>query len=109
MAAGNLDLLPVGKLGLICSTQCFGSIILKTYDYIRELRDSGVVLAGGFHSPMEKECLGILLRGPQLIVICPARSIDGMQVRNEWRQAFEAACKRETFGDRGSSGGRQPL
>jgi predicted Rossmann fold nucleotide-binding protein DprA/Smf involved in DNA uptake len=90
MAAGNLDLLPAEKFGLICSSKCPGSIILKTYDYVRELRDNGVILAGGFHSPMEKACLGILLRGRQPIVICPARSIDSMRIQDEWTQAFDA-------------------
>jgi predicted Rossmann fold nucleotide-binding protein DprA/Smf involved in DNA uptake len=89
-AAGNLELMSVDKLGLICSSQCPGNLVLKTYDYVRELRDRGIVLAGGFHSPMERECLGILLRGKQPIVICPARSIDGMRLPDEWRLAFEA-------------------
>jgi len=30
----------------------------------------------GFHTPAEKECLRILLRGAQPIIICPARSIE---------------------------------
>ncbi|HQX52209.1 MAG TPA: hypothetical protein PLR25_19980 [Planctomycetaceae bacterium] len=33
---------------------------MKTFDAIRELRDTGVVVAGGFHSPMERECLDFL-------------------------------------------------
>ena len=55
---GNRDILRHPTLGLICSVQCPGSVIMKTFDAIRELRDAGVVVAGGFHSPMEKECLG---------------------------------------------------
>jgi hypothetical protein len=50
-------------LALICSVQCPGSVVIKTFDAIRELRDAGIVAAGGFHSPMEKECLEFLLRG----------------------------------------------
>jgi hypothetical protein len=88
--AGNLDLLRTGTLGLICSSQCPGSVVLKTYDYVRQLRDRGMTLAGGFHSPMERECLGILLRGEQPIVICPARYIHGMRLPDEWRQPFES-------------------
>ena len=88
-AAGNLQLLSTPKLGLMCSSQCPGSIVLKTYDLVRDLRDHGVVMVGGFHSPMERECLGILLRGHQPIVICPARYIDGMVVPQEWAKAYE--------------------
>src|SRR5579871_1421110 len=88
-AAGNLQLLAKPKLGLMCSSQCPGSIVLKTYDLVRELRDQGIVIVGGFHSPMEKECLGILLRGHQPIVICPARHIDSMIIPREWAQAYD--------------------
>ena len=47
------------------------------------------ILVGGFRSPMELECVRILLRGRQPIVICPARHIDGMLIRKEWIQAFQ--------------------
>jgi len=39
-----------------------GSIVLKTFDAITRMRDDGKILIGGFHSVMEWECLGILLR-----------------------------------------------
>jgi hypothetical protein len=47
---------------------------------IELLRGAGIPIIGGFHSPMEKECLDLLLRGQQPIVICPARSIQGMRI-----------------------------
>jgi predicted Rossmann fold nucleotide-binding protein DprA/Smf involved in DNA uptake len=87
---GNIDVLAMKAVGLICSIQCPGSIILKTYDTIRELRDAGTTVIGGFHSPMEKECLSILLRGQSPIVMCPPRSLEGMQIRKEWRQPIDA-------------------
>jgi predicted Rossmann fold nucleotide-binding protein DprA/Smf involved in DNA uptake len=88
-AAGNLTVFASPKIGLICSSQCPGSIVLKTFDLMRGLRDRGVVIVGGFHSPMELECLRILLRGRQPIVLCPARHIDGMLIPKEWSQAFQ--------------------
>ena len=42
-------------LRLMCSVQCPGSVVIKTFDAIRELRDAGVVVVGDFHSPMEKD------------------------------------------------------
>jgi predicted Rossmann fold nucleotide-binding protein DprA/Smf involved in DNA uptake len=89
-ASGNLQLLSTPRLGLICSSQCPGGIVLRAFDLIRDLRDRGTVMVGGFHSPMERECLRILLRGRQPIVICPARSIDGMSVPAEWASAYDS-------------------
>jgi len=54
---GNLDILKHWRLGLLCSIRCPGSVILKTFDAIRDLLDDGVVVVDGFHSPMERECL----------------------------------------------------
>ncbi len=66
---GNREILRRRCLGLICSVQCPGSVVIKTLDAIRELRDAGVIVAGGFHSPMEQDCLDFLLRGDQAVVI----------------------------------------
>ena len=35
---------------------------------------------------MEKECLRILLRGQQPIIICPARSLENMRLPSEWKK-----------------------
>ena len=40
----------------------------------------------GFHSPMEKECLAILLRSPHPVIMCPARGLGNMRIRQEWKQ-----------------------
>jgi len=84
-ALGNLDILRQKKLALFCSVKCPGNLILQTYDLARALRDAGVAVIGGFHSPMEKECLTLLLRGMQPIIICPARSIERMRTPSEWK------------------------
>lgn len=83
---GNLKILERRLLGLFCSTKCPGDAILQTYDFVRALRDAGVAVIGGFHSPMEKECLDLLLRGNQPIVICPARSIERIRLPVAWRK-----------------------
>jgi hypothetical protein len=36
-------------------------------------------MINGFHMPMEKEGLEVLLRGQQPVVICPARSIERLR------------------------------
>jgi len=86
---GNIKILDHSPVGLLCSARCPGSVILKIYDVIRELRDAGVPIIGGFHSPMEKECLITLLRGQQPITICPARSIEDMRVPTSWRPGLD--------------------
>ena len=42
-------------------------------------------MISGFHSPIEKECLRILLRGKPPVIVCPARSIEKLRVPAEWR------------------------
>jgi predicted Rossmann fold nucleotide-binding protein DprA/Smf involved in DNA uptake len=86
---GNLDILDYRTLALFCSVKCPGSLILQAYDFAKRLRHADVTVVGGFHSPMERECLSILLRGTQPIVICPARGIEGMRIRAEYKQPLE--------------------
>ena len=89
-AAGPLEVLDQPKTGFFCSSQCPGSIVLKTFDAITRMRDEGQILIGGFHSVMERECLGILLRGRQPVIWVPARSIVGMHLKPELVPAFIA-------------------
>ena len=83
---GDSDNLEKILTALLVSVRCPGDLILKTYDLARALRDGGIPVIGGFHSHMEKECLRLLLRGPQSVVICPARSIENMRIPEEWRR-----------------------
>jgi len=88
-AIGNLDILGKKYLGFFCSVKCPGNIILKTYDLARALRDNGITVISGFHSPIEKDCLDILIKGYQPIVICPARSIENMRIPNAWKKSID--------------------
>lgn len=85
-AFGDGSLLANDPLALFCSVKCPGKIILQAYDLAVKLRDRGETVIGGFHSPMEKEFLNILLRGSQPVIICPARSIEKMRVPPEWKK-----------------------
>ena len=86
---GNSDLVADPLAALFCSNRCPGDLILKTYDLARALRDASAPIIGGFQTPMEKECLRLLLRGDQPIVICPARGIDNMRIPRDWRPALD--------------------
>lgn len=90
IGVGRREILRQKCLGLICSVQCPGAVVIKTYDAIRQLRDAGIVVAGGFHSPMERECLEFLLRGKQPVVICPARHVSSGRLPSKWRSALNA-------------------
>ncbi len=85
-AIGNLDLLNRRKLAVLCSVKCPGGVILQSYDLMQRLRQAGLAVVGGFQSPMEREWLAVLLRGPEPVVVCPARSIDGMRMPAEYRE-----------------------
>ena len=86
-AIGDLRIPDKPLLGFFCSARCPGEVILQTYDAARALRKAKVPVIGGFHSPMEKECLELLLRGTQPIAVCPARSIIRMRIPASWRAA----------------------
>ncbi len=86
---GNLSLLDETLTAMFCSNRCPGNLILKTYDLARAMRDAGVPVIGGFQTPMERECLRLLLRGSQPVVVCPARGIDNMRIPREWRPTLD--------------------
>jgi hypothetical protein len=63
-----------------------GNAILRAYDQAARWRDAGRCIISGFHSPVEKECLRILLRGSQPVIICPARSLEKMLLPSDWKK-----------------------
>lgn len=72
-------------LALFCSERCPGDLIIKACVIATALRDASVSVISGFHSAVERECLRILLRGGQPVVVCPARSLERMRLPAEWR------------------------
>ena len=87
-AIGNLDLLSQKPIALFCSSQCPGDLILKTYDLAQSLRDAEIPVISGFHTPIEQDCLKILLRGTQPIIHCPARSLHKIRLSPEQKTAI---------------------
>ncbi len=79
VASGNIRLLANHRVALFCSARTPGDVILRAHDAARRLRDEGTTVVSGFHSPIEKECLRILLRGKHPIIVCPARAIETMR------------------------------
>ena len=85
-AKGDLGILDRTLVGFFCSVRCPGDVILKTYDFARALRETAVSIVGGFQSPMEKECLDLLLRGSASVVVCPARGLGNMRMPKGWKK-----------------------
>ncbi len=73
--AGDAAVLERPMVAVFCSVKCPGKLILDTYDLTTRLRDEGVTVISGFHSPMEQECLRILLRSTNPVVWCLARGL----------------------------------
>lgn len=88
-AIGNVGILNNKKLAFFCSVRCPGDIILQAYDLAHALRDAGITVMSGFHSPMEKEVLNILIRSPHPVIACPARSIEGMRLPIEYKKPLD--------------------
>ncbi len=83
---GRLSVLDSTRIGFFCSVHCPGDVILKTYDLARMLRETNVTIVGGFQSPMEKECLDLLLRGSASVVVSPARGLGRMRIPKGWKE-----------------------
>jgi len=56
-------------LALFCSTKAPASIILGVHDLAQQWRTGRATIISGFHTPVEQECLAVLLRGPQPIIV----------------------------------------
>jgi len=84
-ALGNPDLLRRRTLALFCSVRCPGDLILQAHDLAQNLLRPDLTVVSGFHTPVERECLTVLLRGTQPVIICPARSIERMRIRKKYQ------------------------
>jgi predicted Rossmann fold nucleotide-binding protein DprA/Smf involved in DNA uptake len=82
---GNPDLFGQPLLGIFASVKCPARLILAAHDAAGEISAQGKSVISGFQSPVEKEMLEVLLRGPSPIIICPARGLEGMRIPAAWR------------------------
>ncbi len=91
-ASGNPGLLnQPGTIytALFSGRDCPGSLLLPAMDMAATLRDNRHTVISGFHSPLEQECLQVLLRGDQPVIACPARSIQSMRLPQSWKQSYQ--------------------
>jgi predicted Rossmann fold nucleotide-binding protein DprA/Smf involved in DNA uptake len=86
---GDPALLTLPLLGIFGSVRLPASLILQAHDMAQSLRKKQTPVISGFHSPVEKEVLSVLLQGAGPIVICLARGLEGMRVPSEYRKPLE--------------------
>jgi predicted Rossmann fold nucleotide-binding protein DprA/Smf involved in DNA uptake len=89
-AIGNCCLVNNSRIGIVCSRHCPGDVILKTYDFALLVRGSGLTIVSGFHSPIEKDCLPILLRGSAHVIIVQAHRLSTSRLPVDWQKAMDA-------------------
>ncbi len=85
---GPPELLERPSLGFLCSARCPGDILLAAYEVSKRLDPAGPVVIGGFHSPMERQFLEILLVRLVPAVACVPRPLQGMRIGPAWRAAI---------------------
>ena len=73
-------------LALFCSTKAPASILLTVHDLAQQWRTGETTIISGFHSPVEQECLAVLLRGPRPVILCPARGLARMRLKREYKE-----------------------
>lgn len=86
---GNPALLGEPKTALFCSARCPGDAILAALDQAAQWRDTGRCVISGFQAPLEKECLRVLLRGRQPVVVCVAHGLGATsRVPPAWKRSL---------------------
>ena len=74
-------------IAFFCSNACPGDIILKAQDWANTRDPDSAPVVGGFHTPVEREVLRILLRGRAPVVLVLARSLTGWRAPRAIRDA----------------------
>lgn len=86
---GNPALLLAQPTAWFSSSRLPADLVIPALELARRWRDERVVVTSGFHSPLERECMALLLEGPQPLIVWSARGIGTMRLRREWRLAVE--------------------
>jgi hypothetical protein len=72
---GNNELLEYPKTAFLCSRKVRASIVLKSYDWAREMCRIQRCVISGNHSQIEKDVFHFLLKGKQPLILALARGL----------------------------------
>jgi hypothetical protein len=64
-------------IAFFCSQSCPGDVILRAQDWANARDAQSPPVIGGFHTPVERDVLRILLRGGAPVIIVLARTVTG--------------------------------
>ena len=84
---GNAALLNQPLTAFFASRTCPGSAIRAAMDWAVAEARSGRTIIGGFHSPLERSVLEVLLAAHGKVVIALARDVGNARMPSTWRQA----------------------
>jgi predicted Rossmann fold nucleotide-binding protein DprA/Smf involved in DNA uptake len=87
---GNLALLERNKIAIFCSAGCPPDVVAQTCAVLEKLVEPTTAIIGGFHSAAERECLNLLLRASQPLIVVPARSLVKLRIRREHSEPLES-------------------
>lgn len=86
----NTALLAGQPIAFFCSQSCPGDVILKAQDWANARGPDHAPVISGFHTPVERDVLRILLRGGAPVVQVLARTLDGARLPAALRNAEKA-------------------
>ena len=78
-------------IAFFCSKSCPGDIILKAQDWANARGPESAPVIGGFHTPVERDVLRILLRAGAPFIIVLARAEQGWRAPKPLGPAIKAA------------------
>ena len=82
---GNPLLLKEPLVGFFSSRRLPGRLLLEAFEWAQSQKGHSMNVVCGFHSPMEKECLSVILGGRANVLLCAARGIGHFRVPLAWR------------------------
>ncbi|MCM0032074.1 hypothetical protein [Sandarakinorhabdus limnophila] len=74
-------------MAFFCSRSCPGDVILKAQDWANARAADDAPVISGFHTPVERDVLRILLRGDRPIIYTVARAREGARLSASLRAA----------------------
>jgi len=77
-------------VAFFCSQSCPGNIILQAQYWANNRGQHSAMVVGGFHTPIERDVLRILLRSAAPVTIVLARAIDGWRASPAIKRAIAA-------------------
>lgn len=93
-AHGAAAVLGRAPIAVFCSRSCPGDIILKAQDWANARERNSAAVIGGFHTPIERDILRILLREAAPVIIVLARAAQGYRVSPAVKAAVNAGTAR---------------